>query len=274
MQNVCLLFFILIYSGNLFSQNRFYIRPVLNTNAYMSYSNPNHKLNPSYFEYKIKRPGYLAGMEGGGMAGYQFNKKRNTLEIGFQQSSVMSGYALYFLLYDDYSPDPIYYSSSMGSQSGAVGSKIPILMSTQIIKWDSLYLYRPTTFSLHCNLIVGINYYQQNGEFSSTGRTVVMLSPTISMDVKDAMYAGKWRAVLYEAGLSFELRKKQREWFTFCFYYHQAFRELSQIYTTITITDIANNKIEEYSYSSLSRGSSIYFEISKKFFVTKIKRKE
>ena len=70
--------FFFLFSEKVFSQNQFYLRPTLTTDAYFSHSEPSRAFNPSFFEYKTKQLGYLFGAEAGLMMGYQFNWQRTS----------------------------------------------------------------------------------------------------------------------------------------------------------------------------------------------------
>jgi hypothetical protein len=262
--------------GKTLSQNRFYLRPAAEAKAYMSHSDAGHLIRTPYYEYRINRIGLLGGLELGLMAGYRFNKNKTLIETGIRTENSESGWNLFFL---DYAVDPrnsnnaYSYTSYCGTAGGSVGKKIPIIFSTQLKQWN-IHLYRPTSFSLYCNLVTGINYfYQHTGvvPFNFGGKTT-MLSPTVLMDAQPTTYALRSHAILYEAGLSFDLRKRQREWFTLTLYYMRGFNNLSVEMLDITLTDTGTNAVEKYHYNSYGQGTALLLEISKKIFFSKAKR--
>jgi hypothetical protein len=277
MRNIFICLFLIPCFKNTFSQSRVYLRPTVETSGVLS-SHAGKVIRTPYYEYKIDRIGLLGGVELGLMAGYRFNKERTLIETGIRRQGSGSGWSLTFLGYavDPQNNNHAYsYTFHFGSAGGSIGTKIPVIFSTQIKHWD-VHIYKPTPFSVHCNLIVGVNFFnQRTGEsgFNFGGRAS-MLSPTILMHAEPSAYAIRARSTLYEAGLSFDLRKRQREWFTLTLYYMRGFHNLSVEMLDITLTDITTNSVETHHYNSYGQGSAILFEISKKLFFTKIKEQK
>jgi hypothetical protein len=264
--------------GSVFSQNRFYLRPVIET-LYCKASRAQTLLNPAWFEYKTKPYLWTRKADIGIMLGYQFNKKRTCIEAGIGQARAAFGWELSFL---EYTPSTAgtgtYTRVHLNEQDGVKGIKIPVLLTTQLFYWDSLKLNKSRDFSLHCNFIIGISIHRQKykGILHKASRNY-MLSPGTLLNVHSYTYSGYApHTVLPETGFSLELRKRQKEWATLTFYCllrvgrHGSFGKGQVL--IMDITDISTNQITTYGYGSSSLGNGLLVEISKKLFYPKRKR--
>ena len=275
MRSLFLFLSITICLGVANSQNRFYLRPTVEVKAFISNAGQKPTISSPYYEYQIQHIGLLGGLEIGLMAGYKFNKGRMRIETGIKGENSQSGFKLGYL---DYGVSPYWgavsYPKHPGVAGGSAGRKIPVLFSTQLKHWD-VHIYKPTAFSVNCNLLIGINFYHQYIDTSSFGGYNVsntMLTSTIHIYAYENTYTVYSRSVLYQAGFSFELLKKQKEWFMLTLYYMHGFRNLSVVKLDVTLTDINTKIVERYHHDSYGRGSGILLEISKKIFIPKTKK--
>lgn len=262
--------------GRTFSQNRFYLRPVIDSKICKANSDFVKPISPHYFEFKFKPFVWTGGLDLGLMIGYQFNKNRTRIETGLQQMRTVSAWELSFSEYIPASNGGAFIKSNLGSIGGPRGILFPALLSTQIFYWDSLKLNRAKSFSLHCNLLLGINVYHKNErKYLYTIDKSVLLSPTTNMTVESyRYYAPSPRYIIPEFGLSLDVRKKQKEWFTLAMYYMLRIGRygLTSQHLFARITDVSAGSSILYHYALSSRGNGLIIEISKKIFYPTPKR--
>jgi hypothetical protein len=275
MRSIFLFLFLTTCFGRAFSQNRFYLRPAVET-GYCKTHPLRSSLSPPWYKFKTKRFVWTQGVDVGIILGYQFNKNRTCLETGLRQASAVSDWELSFL---EYIPSAngggTYSNSHLAFRDGVQGIKISILLSTQVCSWDSLKLNKPRSFSLHCNFIMGINIHRKKYQsYLPKIDKTVMLSPDTLMNVQSYTYSGYApHTILPEIGLSVELRKQQQEWGALSVYCllsvgrHPSWGLGQSI--SMKVTDVTTNRSLSYSNDSGSGGNGVCVEISKKLFYPK-----
>ena len=274
MRSLFFFLFTFAFLDSVSSQNRFYLRPTIEVKAFISKGGQKPIIPSPYYEYQVERIGLLGGLEIGLLAGYKFNKGRTSIETGLKGENSESGWILSFLRYQGGTNSKFFsYTTGIKVAGGSAGRKIPVLFSTQLKRWD-VHIYKPTAFSVNCNLLVGINFYHQYTDSSSLSNfsDTSMVAPTTILYAESSTYTVHSRSVLCQAGFSFELLKKQKEWFMLTLYYMHGFRNLSVEKLDVTLTDINTKVVERYHHDSYGRGSGILLEISKKIFIPKTKK--
>lgn len=254
-----------IFFCSVYSQNRIYLRPLSYTKKYNS--ELAGYISPPYFQYTPIKAGWLYDVEIGIMGGYLFNKGRTYIEAGIESFSSESGWTLDFLrYYPTSSTGGIYYSNQIISEGGTSGRSFPLLIATQIAKWEPLKIYN--SISIRCNLILGINFYRQNLSkypISVISFDNILLSPTIRMDITGYTYAMQPKSTIYNLGFSFDFFLKEKNMFNLMITYVKGFRTLSSESVDITITNMLSNTSEKYSYHSYGNGSGIMIQLARRF---------
>lgn len=254
----------LIYSGQqLAAQNKFYIKPSMETKASTSYCYEKKSLPTEYFIFekqKISWPHNFTPLHLGIFIGYHLNKK-NSFEFGITQEAAMSGYNLYF-----FRKQFDYYSNGyIRNTSGTAGIKIPIFFYHTLYSPDSLKRKK-----LNCSLdiIIGISQFRQpKGNplqaITGTGADNIIVSPNIVMSCDDKTYSMNYKEILYTVGLSSTIHYKNKNILNIALIYEYGRKNLSQQIISVNIKDNNTNSNIKYNYNVYSRGSGFVLQLSR-----------
>jgi hypothetical protein len=264
-----------LVTNSLFAQNEFYLRP----SAEIKYGTSRKAFDniPSpLFTYTSNRWVWDRGVDFGIQLGYRFNQRRTAVEIGLHTHTVALEWKI---LFDTYNPSTNQYTPrTLENRVQITGKKIPILITTQIVYWDSLRFNHASNFSLHLNLLAGVNsYYLSDGYMKVFRPDTFLLAPQQPI----AIYAEtrswsttKFGIKMMQLGLSAELRKNNKEWLVFtCYGLIRGIWISSDVKIDILNT-LPNAPIMRHYYTTYSTSQFICLEISKKILLNRTKRKK
>jgi hypothetical protein len=265
-----LVFVPIILAGQLFAQQGFYLKPLLQFkwNHSRDPVDYNISLTPHQPVQIISMANYRTkGFEIGAILGYNF--KKSSIEIGVCQDGTNSGFTVRGMSHGQH--DSLFHLETYSSYGGLVMTKIPIHYQLRLWKIDSLH-HDPRAFSLEIcaflgidlifkprgdpntpNIISGYEFYQGGGKY---------------IDLIDKLYAtGEHWGYLNTIGLTFKLNKRDRNILNIRF--HASIGAINFSYKELSIV---NTDGTTYVHNELSDASGYYLTISKELNLRKIRK--
>lgn len=258
--NIFLTFIIVLLGfGSLHSQNSFYISPLLNskfgissTNGLFHFSN-NYPKN-DYFDLYNKSVHFAPGFRIGLGLGWKNDKHKFSLDLLWNQDgSTIQNETVYLgIIESNY-----YSNSNMRYHIGFISNRFSLNLSKPIFK-DLI------------DLNFGIGFIQQPGGNDNYEFIVdndpFLYDSTKTLKVKYTTRAVSNLSLNLSFGVCLNLKWNNFYLFTLSAIYSQGVKRNLIVHENYyELTDFVSNETLKYSYSSASKGSGIFIQVSRKF---------
>lgn len=262
-------------SGIVFSQTSFYIAPLINVKGHYSRSQVYDKKNyqNEFFEYQSRN--LLFSSLGLGIKGGIGLNDRWLFDFGWSTDETRSGNRFYTTSYSD---NTVYGGYKNYYPSG--GNSFHIGVQTNRFHLSAQYkLINPVKFEhkkfwvvpyIVAGLGLNVNTYrtpQLDAWIYEGGYSLI--AENVGMKIDYSLNAGDRKNFHGLLGLSTDLMVKKHYLFSFSVYSTFSFQtktknhDLSFIGTRVTINDLSGTR--QYVFSEGSKGTGLYFEISRRF---------
>lgn len=235
----------------------------INNNPYFRYENK-PLVFPLIFDtkYKMSDSDFIRF---GFLLGYSFFQNRFAIECGLGIENVTTKSFVYYQRYDaNISPSASQsvYSTRAEWQKSSTGIRIPLLFSMQLLKKDSVSMwYGNRNFRFKINLKFGLNYLRLFNQYDALAGYYepIETTPNVYITMGAFGFQTNRTSIMPQLGLDFDFYFKKLKGFSLSLYYLHGSKDLYTTGVSVLVTGYT-----PYSYSTISRGSGLYLQLSKK----------
>lgn len=277
--------FLIISIGNIYSQSTFFVRPTLDSKLFVGTTDntlsnfiifDNNTAENPYFQVNNKLLSYRSVIHFGINFGLCLNN-RHTIELGWSQDGTGSSWQTKMMTWDTTSYGLQTFSNNGSIQQSYISyHKLLLNYQYQLIANEN-----KTSFGLSFGTGLLFNPNKKKnisppsiiyGQYSSD-ESSTYLDENISIPIQESeMFAFTRLSSYLLIGLYGDIRIKHNYIFSASLSYLQGFKFME--YSVHRYHVIDNSTEKRFDYTSVSRGSGIYLQISRKFQLCPLKKKK
>lgn len=250
----------------LYGQPNFFVRPIMNFKADVSssesleFSDYVMDVSPYYKYDNIAFHSFFHGLDIGLSTGFKTQSKKYSFELGICGDETQSGFRLnYFIKQPNMnSPEDIYAGSNTETIFGRAFLRYFFQNTIQLKEFGN---------KSNINLLFGVGFSRKKNELLNipviTSTNSVQVADNIYLDRKSSLYVLTFNNYFFHFGLSSSIYKKKKYLFDVALFYNHGLREMSVVTSKLIEKDLMNSTASNRLYSSVSKGSGLYFQISR-----------